>query len=144
MMRLGPAPPSGLGASRPERSRVRRPRRRPVGWKGIPSVKQCMSDYFRCSFPEPLDQNDDSVAAHFDAMNGDLEARVSALKRSHPDAVVVTRAAQGCEILNFQGSYLGQSPLVSAHFWTSDHLSSSIRRVNAFSDRIDRQTLELK
>ena len=57
---------------------------------------------------------------------------------------VASRAAQGCEILNFQGSYLGQSPLVSAHFWTSDHLSSSIRRVNAFSDRIDRQTLELK
>ena len=48
------------------------------------------------------------------------------------------RAAKGCEILNFQGSYLSQFPLVSAHFWTSDHLSSSSRTVNAFSDRIDR------
>ena len=51
---------------------------------------------------------------------------------------VSSRAAKGCEILNFEGSYLGQFPLVSAHFWTSDHLSSSSRTVNAFSDRIDR------
>ena len=53
-------------------------------------------------------------------------------------AAVARRAAKGCEILNFQGSYLSQFPLVSAHFWTSDHLSSSSRTVNAFSDRIDR------
>ena len=54
------------------------------------------------------------------------------------EAMLENRAAKGCEILNFQGSYLGQFPLVSAHFWTSDHLSSSSRTVNAFSDRIDR------
>ena len=48
-------------------------------------------------------------------------------------------AAQGCEILNFQGSYLGQFRLVSAHFWTGDHLSSGSRKVDAFSDTIDRQ-----
>ena len=53
-------------------------------------------------------------------------------------------AAQGCEILNFQGSYLGQFPLVSAHFWTSDHLSSSSRKVDPFSDTFDRQKLKLK
>ena len=53
-------------------------------------------------------------------------------------------AAQGCEILNFQGSYLGQFLLVSAHFWTGDHLSSSSRRVYAFSDTFDRQKLQLK
>ena len=53
-------------------------------------------------------------------------------------AFVFARAAKGCEILNFEGSYLCQFPLVSAHFWTSDHLSSSSRTVNAFSDRIDR------
>ena len=54
------------------------------------------------------------------------------------DVEVVAWAAKGCEILNFEGSYLGQFPLVSARFWTGDHLSSSSRRVNAFSDTIDR------
>ena len=63
-----------------------------------------------------------------------------------PSAVGARRAwaAQGCEILNFQGSYLGQFLLVSADFWTSDHLSSSSRKVDAFSDTFDRQTLKLK
>ena len=51
---------------------------------------------------------------------------------------VTARAAKGCEILNFEGSSLSQFPLVSAHFWTSDHLSSSSCTVYAFSDRIDR------
>ena len=55
-----------------------------------------------------------------------------------PVDLATIRAAKGCESLNFEGSYLGQIPLVSAHFWTSDHLSSSSRTVNAFSDRIDR------
>ena len=65
-------------------------------------------------------------AVHFWKRTGlyrDLEATGKA---------VVVRAAQGCELLNFQGSYLGQFPLVSAHFWTSDHLSSSSRTVHAF------------
>ena len=59
---------------------------------------------------------------------------VFALKRN--DAL--RRAAKGCERLTFEGSYLGQFPLVSAHFWTSDRLSSSSRTVNAFFDRIYR------
>ena len=58
--------------------------------------------------------------------------------RGNASNCVALRAAKGCESLNFEGSYLGQIPLVSAHFWTSDHLSSSSRTVNAFSDRIDR------
>jgi hypothetical protein len=33
------------------------------------------------------------------------------------------RAAQESEIPNFEGSDLGHFPLVSADFWTSDHLS---------------------
>jgi hypothetical protein len=33
------------------------------------------------------------------------------------------RAAKESEIPNFKGSYLGRFPLVSADFWTSDHLS---------------------
>ena len=66
-----------------------------------------------------------------------LDAQLRDMER-HAGRPVETRAAKGCEILNFEGSYLGQIPLVSAHFWTSDHLSSSSRTVNAFSDRIDR------
>ena len=42
------------------------------------------------------------------------------------------------------GSYLGRFPLVSAHFWTSDHLSERSRRVDAFSETVARGTLMLK
>ena len=37
------------------------------------------------------------------------------------------RAAKESEIPNFKGSYLGRFPLVSADFWTSDHMSVSNR-----------------
>ena len=50
---------------------------------------------------------------------------------SSPAAVVV-RAGQESEIPNFKGSFLGRFPLVSADFWTSDHLSERSRSVNAF------------
>ena len=42
------------------------------------------------------------------------------------------RVGKGRFFLTFRGSYLGQFPLVSAHLWTSDHLSSSSRAVHAF------------
>jgi len=42
-------------------------------------------------------------------------------------------AAQESEIPNFKGSYLGRFPLVSADFWTSDHLSERSRSVGAVS-----------
>ena len=42
------------------------------------------------------------------------------------------RAGQESEIPNFKGSYLGRFPLVSADFWTSDHLSERSRSVGAF------------
>ena len=41
------------------------------------------------------------------------------------------RAGKGCEIPNFKGSDLGRFPLVSADFWTSDHLSERSRTMNA-------------
>ena len=50
-------------------------------------------------------------------------------------------AGKECEIPNFGGSYLGRFPLVSANFWTSDHLSERSRRVDAFSGTIARGTL---
>ena len=40
---------------------------------------------------------------------------------------VVPRAGKGCENPNFKGSYLGRFPLVSADFWTRDHLSERSR-----------------
>ena len=54
------------------------------------------------------------------------------------------RAAQESEIPNFKGSYLGRFPLVSADFWTSDHLSERSRSVAAFSGTRARGTLTLK
>ena len=45
------------------------------------------------------------------------------------------RAGQESEIPNFKGSYLGRFPLVSADFWTSDHLSERSRSVDAFPER---------
>ena len=75
---------------------------------------------------------------HSDESRGRAPAHLLGHQRERAHAPVRARAAKGCEILNFEGSYLSQFPLVSAHFWTSDHLSSSSRTVNAFSDRIDR------
>ena len=53
-------------------------------------------------------------------------------------------AAKESEIPNFKGSDLGRFPLVSADFWTSDHLSERSRRVDAFSGTRARGTLTLK
>ncbi|KAH8082898.1 serine/threonine kinase [Aureococcus anophagefferens] len=55
-----------------------------------------------------------------------------------------TRAAQESEIPNFKGSDLGHFPLVSADFWTSDHLSERSRSADAFSVTRARGTLTLK
>ena len=54
------------------------------------------------------------------------------------------RAGQESEIPNFKASYLGRFPLVSADFWTSDHLSERSRSVDAFSGTRARGTLTLK
>jgi TPR repeat protein len=60
------------------------------------------------------------------------------------DATAQSRAAQESEIPNFKGSDLGQFPLVSADFWTSDHLSERPRSVDVFSVTRARGTLTLK
>ena len=52
---------------------------------------------------------------------------VDARLRHGVHAVVKRRAGKGCENPNFKGSYLGRFPLVSADFWTSDHLSERSR-----------------
>ena len=43
------------------------------------------------------------------------------------------RAAKESDIPNFKGSFLGRFPLVSADFWTSDHLAERSRSVDVFS-----------
>ena len=60
------------------------------------------------------------------------------------EVLVAPRAAQESEIPNFKGSYRGRFPLVSADFWTSDHLSERSRSVDAFSGTHARGTLTLK
>ena len=52
--------------------------------------------------------------------------------------------AQGSKIPNFKGSDLGHFPLVSADFWTSDHLLERSRSVDAFPGMRARGTLTLK
>jgi len=52
-------------------------------------------------------------------------------------------AGQESEIPNFKGSSLGRFPLVSADFWTSDHLLERSRSVDAFSGTRARGTLTL-
>lgn len=58
--------------------------------------------------------------------------------------VVPSRAAKESEIPNFKGSYLGRFPLVSADFWTSDHLLERSRSVDVFFGSRARGTLTLK
>ena len=53
-------------------------------------------------------------------------------------------AGQESEIPNFKASYLGRFPLVSADFWTSDHLSERSRSVDAVDGTRARGTLTLK
>ena len=60
----------------------------------------------------------------------------------HNPAII--RAGQESELPNFKGSYLGRLPLVSADFWTSDHLSERSRSVDVFSVTRARETLTLK
>jgi hypothetical protein len=60
------------------------------------------------------------------------------------DVHVDGRAGQESEIPNFKGSSLGRFPLVSADFWTSDHLSERSRSVDVFLVTRARGTLTLK
>jgi hypothetical protein len=78
------------------------------------------------------------IAAHV------LERRGEPTPVLRKPRVVIVRAGQESEIPNFKGSYLGRFPLVSADFWTSDHLSERSRSVDAFSGTRARGTLTLK
>jgi len=60
------------------------------------------------------------------------------------NAFATDGAGQEREIPNFKASYLGRFPLVSADFWTSDHLLERSRSVDAFFGTRARETLTLK
>ena len=64
--------------------------------------------------------------------------------RLSDDEQAAIRAGQESEIPNFKGSDLGRFPLVSADFWTSDHLSERSRSVGPVSETRARGTLTLK
>ena len=82
-------------------------------------------------------------ATKVDAAGG--TALRSAVDRGHePCARALLGAGQESDIPNFKASYLGHFPLVSADFWTSDHLSERSRSVDAFSGTRARGTLMLK
>ena len=76
-----------------------------------------------------------------------LEALVADKQEQQKVKAVFTahyRAAQESEIPNFKGSDLGRFPLVSADFWTDDHLSERSRSVEVFLVTRARGTLTLK
>ena len=70
------------------------------------------------------------------------DPRAGAVAMELPEAHA--RAAKESEIPNFEGSFLGRFPLVSADFWTSDHLSERPRSVAACFVTRARGTLTLK
>ena len=76
--------------------------------------------------------------------DGEAQSLLPMVYLGPDEQIVPDRAGQESEIPNFKGSYLGRFPLVSADFWTSDHLSERSRSVAAFSGTRARGTLTLK
>ena len=109
------------------------------GWAlgGLGSVLECAR-----RIEDVAKHRHDLVMDYF-ARKRKLEAAEKAAGRAK-DPHAKDRAAKGCEIPNFKGSYLGRFPLVSADFWTSGHLSERPRSVDAFSGTRARGTLTLK
>ena len=78
-----------------------------------------------------------------------LQARAHPRRHDlRPRARVNRRVPDGAgnesDIPSFKGPYLGRFPLVSADFWTSDHLSKRSRSVDDFPGTRARGTLTLK
>ena len=88
---------------------------------------------------ELLDFLESEALAFYPKLVG--EASVTLLEAT---TTVLGGAGKESDIPNFKGSSLGRFPLVSADFWTSDHLSERSRSVDAFSGTRARGTLTLK
>mmetsp|Transcript_20879 Transcript_20879/g.83209 ORF Transcript_20879/g.83209 Transcript_20879/m.83209 type:complete len:446 (-) Transcript_20879:1473-2810(-) len=54
-------------------------------WRGIPSARLVMADYRRCRWPDPLRDDDESVARHVDTLNQGVEQRVAELRANDDD-----------------------------------------------------------
>ena len=79
----------------------------------------------------------------------DAHATVKEREEAHAAALARERSEheqkkKGEKLANFGGSSLGRSPLVSAHFSTSDHLSGRSRRTDPFSGPSASKTPMLK
>ena len=85
-----------------------------------------------------LDKEDLPLVALIGYTNAGKTSLLNALSEAAP------RAGKESEIPNFKGSSLGRVPLVSADFWTSDHLLERPRSVDAFSGTRARGPLTLK
>ena len=101
-----------------------------------------------------LDQLNQLKSQHEQELN-QLRERHSSLKqaegrfRQSKDALAaISKDDEGKSMLvplrAGKGSSLGRFPLVSADFWTSDHLSERSRSMDAFSGARARGTLTLK
>jgi hypothetical protein len=88
-------------------------------------------------FAFDLYDRDSSGEIDMDELNG-------MLKELYGKRYAANRAGKESEIPNFKGSDLGRFPLVSADFWTSDHLSERSRSMDAFPGTRARGTLMLK
>ena len=101
--------------------------------------REDLADVYRRSFGEPCGglSMAQLMQRVLPVLSGIAAAREDPLE-------VAGRAAKESEIPNFKGSDLGHFPLVSADFWTSDHLSERSRSVDAFSGTRARGTLTLK
>ena len=90
------------------------------------------------------------VDAVVDARGGGAVLRVATRSTTSYDAALHEACLPSpgqdkeSEIPSFKGSYLGRVPLVSADFWTSDHLLERSRSVDAVSGTRARGTLTLK
>ena len=122
-----------------EGDRERSGRRSPGGLRDLDVLDRdataaTLRDYIDDAYAVILDRAK-HCEAHVETLEGlaDETPFLSGADAAAERAVrVARRAGKGCEIPNFKGSSLGRFPLVSADFWTSDHLSERSRRVDAF------------
>ena len=98
------------------------------------AIRRASSCWLAARGDEALEHLEDAICAELGAPE----------ERTEFFHVVRYRAAKESEIPNFKGSDLGRFPLVSADFWTSDHLSERSRSMDAFSGTRARGTLTLK
>ena len=118
---------------------------------GIPMIDEAMAAFDGAPLPDDLPaQMLDHCADNMKRLGTERELKeflTTGKSNRRPMCyarMVIPRAGKESEIPNFKGSYLGRFPLVSADFWTSDHLSERPRSVDAFSGTRARGTLTLK